>query len=131
MATLLDAQALIAFSVAEPAGRRVRQILRTRNCATTAVNLAEVVQKLLRDGAEEAQVRASLEPLDLLIVTVDAPLAWRAGILRARHYVRRTRRLSLADCCLVAAASSTDTVVSGDRGVTAMARAEDLKVVEL
>jgi PIN domain nuclease of toxin-antitoxin system len=131
VAALLDAQALIAFAVGEGPGRRVRHILRTRDCATTAINLAEVVQKLLRDGAEEERVRESLEPLGLVIIAVDASLAWRAGNLRARHYGRRTSRVSLADCCLVAASSSADTVVSGDRGVTTMAQAEGLKVVEL
>ena len=131
MAAVLDAQALIAFVTGEPSGAAVRKILRTRECATSAVNLAEVVQKLLCEGAEEPRVREALEPLGLQIVPVDAGLAWRAAGLRVRHYQRRRSEVSLADCCLVAAASAGDTVVSRDRGVTAMARAEGLKVVEL
>ena len=131
MATLLDAQALIAFAADEPAAQRVEDILRARDSATTAVNLAEVVQKLLRRGADESRVRAVLEPLGLTIVQVDVALGWRAGVLRARHYDSRKCRLSLADCCLVAAATSKDEVVTGDRALAEMARAEGLEVVEL
>jgi PIN domain nuclease of toxin-antitoxin system len=119
MAALLDAQALIAFLVGEAGGRRVREVLRAQDSATSAINL------------DEAQVRDLLEPLGVRILAVDASLAWRAAALRFRHYGRRTSRVSLADCCLVAAASSTDSVVSGDRGVVAMARAEGLQVVEI
>ena len=131
MAALLDAQALIAFAADEPAAQRVEDILRARESVTTAINLAEVVQNLLRRGADEARVRGVLEPLGLGIISVDPSLAWRAGAVRARHYHGRTNRVSLADCCLVAAATSEDTIVTGDRALAEMARAEGVEVVEL
>ncbi len=66
-----------------------------------------------------------------MVVPVDSALAWKAGRLRARYYHRRSSRLSLADCCLVAATSGEDSVVTGDRALITMAKAEGLKVVEL
>jgi PIN domain nuclease of toxin-antitoxin system len=131
VAALLDAQALIAFATAEPAGPRVKEILHTQKSATTATNLGEVIQAILRRGAGEAALRTILEPLGLAIVPIDSALAWRAGLLRARYYHRRSSRVSLADCCLVAAATSEDAVVTADRALSAMARAEGVGVVEL
>ena len=131
MAPLLDAQALIAFVQDEGPAARIEAILREGESATTAVNLAEVVQKLLRDGAPEEDVRDVLEPLGVKIIAVDAALAWRAGVLRAQHFDRRRNRVSLADCCLVAAAASGDTLVSRDRGLAEMARAEGVEALAL
>jgi PIN domain nuclease of toxin-antitoxin system len=131
VAALLDAQALIAFAAAEPSGSKVREILRTRESATTAINLGEAIQVLLRRGADEAGLRSILEPLGLGVVPIDSALAWKAGLLRAQYYHRRSSRLSLADCCLVAAASADDAVVTRDRALVAMAQAEGVEVVAL
>jgi PIN domain nuclease of toxin-antitoxin system len=131
VAALLDAEALIAFAADEPAAQRVEDILRVRESATTAINLGEAIQALLRRGADEAGLRSILEPLGLGVVPIDSARAWKAGLLRARYYHRRSSRLSLADCCLVAAASPDDAVVTGDRALAAMALAEGLEVVEL
>jgi PIN domain nuclease of toxin-antitoxin system len=131
VAALLDAQALIAFVAAEPGGPKVKEILRTQESATTAINLGEAVQALLRRGGDENGLRDIFEPLGLGIVPVDSALAWRAALLRARYCHRRSSRVSLADCCLVAAASSEDSVVTSDRALVAMARAEQVEVVEL
>lgn len=131
MAAVLDAQALIALVADEPAAQRVEDILVHEDGATSAVNLAEVVQRLLRDGAVEEAIRDALEPLGLRIIPIDHGVAWRAGGLRARDYDRRRNRPSLADCCLVAAAGPGDRIITADRAVAAMARAEGLEVEEL
>ncbi len=79
----------------------------------------------------EAPLRELIAPLGLAVVPISEALSWRAAALRARYYRRRRNEVSLADCCLVAAAMPSGTVVTGDRGMLEVARAEDLPVVAL
>src|SRR4051794_3874404 len=71
--------------------------------ALTALGVAEVLDHLVRlVGVDEEDAVLDLAQLGLAeALAVDAELAGRAGRLRARHYHRITRAISLADCVLL------------------------------
>ncbi len=107
--SVLDAQALIAFLTDEPARPDVEALLRdaTDPACIGAVNLAECADILVRvkgvpwDVAGRA-LDLALESLE--VIAVDGALARRAGELRARHYDRARRPVSLSDCLALATA---------------------------
>ena len=129
---LLDAAALIAFLRGEPAQGEVEEILREPDASISAVNLAEVVDQLVRRGGlAPEQVEAVLAGLlddALEVLACETSHALQAGNLRARHYHRRSAPLSLGDCVLLATAQAAGVVVSSDRVLLAIARAEGLDV---
>lgn len=132
MGTLLDAYALIALLREERAAAHVELILRRGDASITSLNLAESLDLLERiDGIGEATLRPLIEPLALPVVPVTEALAWRAAALRATHYRRRQSEVSLADCCLVGAATTADRIATADRAVLEMARREGVAVEEL
>jgi len=132
---LLDASALIALLAREPAEPAVRAILRGGEATMTSVNLAEVVDVMARRyGISPERTRPVLDPLideALPIVELAAAEAWRAGELRAAHYDRASRPLSLADCYLIACAGEGDAVASLDADVEELARAVAVETVAL
>jgi hypothetical protein len=77
----------------------------------------EVIDPLL-EGA------LSLIPLDLAI-------ARRAAELRATHYHRSSRPISLADAVLIASAKPQDQIATADPDVLAVAKAQRLASVPL
>lgn len=135
MATLLDAFALLALTLEEPAAGEVEAALRRGDCLMSAVNLAEAVDQLTRVHARDpAEVRNVLEPVlgELVVLRpVDAAVAWRAAELRRRHYRRRTSELSLADCVALASVTGADTLATADGPLARAARAEGLDVLAL
>ncbi|HEY1279262.1 MAG TPA: PIN domain-containing protein [Acidimicrobiales bacterium] len=105
MTVLLDAFAVIAYFRDEPAASEVEALLRTRDVELTAVNAAEVVDRLARHGdLDPMDLVGELALLGVTIRPVDAPVGLLAGRLRAWHYHRDERPVSLADCCAAAAA---------------------------
>jgi predicted nucleic acid-binding protein len=99
--TILDAYAVLALLKGEPAASTVEETLRRdRNCALTLLGVSEVLDHLVRlAGAEEDDAVLDIAQLGLDEPPVlDSILATRAGLLRARHYDRRARAVSLADC---------------------------------
>ncbi len=104
--TVLDAYAVIAYLRAESAADSVATLLREESCMATATGLAEVVDRLVRlDAAGEDNVITDLAELGLLdAIPVDSRMALAAGRLRARHYHRTRRAVSLADCIAASAA---------------------------
>jgi len=135
--TLLDAYAVVALLVAEPAGAEVKELLRAGGCRVVVVNLAEAIDVSTRvHGLAQAEVRRLLEPLiiggALGTVRSDVGDAWAAAELRARHYRRRERALSTADCFLLAhAIDLDDRIATADAPVADVARAEGVGVVSL
>ncbi len=98
---ILDASAVLAWILAEPAAPQVRRLIRgSEGAALTLLGVAEVLDRLVRrTSLSERDATLSLEQLPLAEPPVlDATLATSAGLLRARYYQRRTRSLSLADC---------------------------------
>lgn len=133
--TLLDAYALIAFLVGGPASEQVRGLLRQGDAAVATANLVEALDVSQRVyGLPIARAVELLDPLiggALTPIALDTPTARRAAELRARHYHRSSRPISLADAILLASAAAGDRVATADADVLAVARDEGLDRVAL
>jgi predicted nucleic acid-binding protein len=132
---LLDANALVAVILGEPAMKAVLGLLREGNTAMTGPNIAEVYDiSVRREGLSAGRVAEVVEPLfgsAIETVAVDSGLARRAAEIRFEHYHRATRALSLADVILLAAAGSEDRVATSDSAVLAVAAELGIKTIEL
>jgi uncharacterized protein with PIN domain len=135
--TFLDAYALVALVVDEPAAAEVEALLREGDSVVVTANLAEAIDVAHRvHGHSVEEVRSALEPLFLARAlsarASEEPDAWLAAELRGRHYDRRHRALSLADCFLLAhALVAEDRIATADPPVADVARAEGIGVVAL
>jgi PIN domain nuclease of toxin-antitoxin system len=135
--TLLDAYALVALIADEPAAEEVEAILREGEARVVVVNLAEAVDVAQRaHGFAQSDVRGVLEPL-LLANTLASAVsgeaeAWLAAELRGRHYSRKDRALSLADCLLLAHAVTDEAAIAtADPPLATAARSEGVAVLAL
>lgn len=135
MRTLLDANALVAVILGEPAMDPVLGLLREGNTAMTTANLVEVYDvSTRREGLSAGRVAEVVEPLfegAIEPIDVNFSLARRAAEIRLEHYHRVTRALSLADVILLAAAGSGDRIASSDAAVLAVAADLDIETIEL
>jgi PIN domain nuclease of toxin-antitoxin system len=119
----------------DPAAAEVSSALDGRECSVSVVNVAEVLDVLIR--VHRAPVCDASEALDRFLADVarpipaTRPLAERAALLRARHYHRRDRDVSLADCFAIAAAMPDAEVATSDTAIARVARAEGLEVIAL
>jgi PIN domain nuclease of toxin-antitoxin system len=133
--TFLDANAFVAVLRREPGAPQVAELLRSRECATPAPCVAEVVDKLVRrHGIAPGDLAERLGPLldeSISVVPVDSQTAWRAGEIRASHYHRKTAALSLADCVLLAVAGPDDEIATSDRAVAATAQRLGIGLIPL
>lgn len=133
--TLLDAYALIAFLVGGPATPHVRAILREGDAAVATANLAEALDVSQRvHGMPIPRAVEILEPLlegPLTAVPLDSTVARRAAEIRARHYHRSSRPISLADAVLIGSAKLGDRIATADPDILAVAKAEKLESVAL
>jgi ribonuclease VapC len=100
---VLDASALLAVLRAEPGAERVEP--RLEGVRIGAVNLSEVVAKLIDDGVPEAEIRRAIGRLELDVHDFDARHAYLAGLLREGT---RGLGLSLGDRACLALAQSLD-----------------------
>lgn len=111
MPTVLDAFALVALSLNEPASDRVATAIQLRDARMSTLNLAEAADRLIRVGRRPAaDVRSIIGDVvgDMVeAVPLDMASAWHGAELRARHYHRRTAPLSLADCVALALTLTT------------------------
>lgn len=135
MSVLLDANALLAVLVGEPAMDRVLSLIRGGSAAMTGANIAEVFDVgIRRKGLSPVRMIELVEPLfdgPIVCVPVDLGLAERAGRLRADRYHRSKSRVSLADAILLAAAGPTDKIATSDSGVLAIAAELGIETIEL
>jgi predicted nucleic acid-binding protein len=133
--TLVDAYALIAFLVGGPATPQVRAILRGGDAAVATANLVEVLDVSQRvHGLPISRAVEVLEPLleeSLTPVSLDSTVARRAAEIRAGHYHRSSRPISLADAVLIGSAKPGDRIATADPDVLAVARAEKVELVAL
>ncbi|MGH2927366.1 MAG: hypothetical protein ACRDL8_04110 [Solirubrobacteraceae bacterium] len=133
--TLLDAYALIAFLVGGPATAQVRAILRRGDAAVATANLVEALDVSQRVyGLAITHSIEILGPLfgeTLTPIALDLALAHRAASIRARHYHRSSRPISLADAVLIASAGTGDRIATADPDVLAVADAEAVEAVPL
>lgn len=107
--TVLDAYAVLALLKDETSADAVGELVRTGG-RLTAVGVSEVLDHLIRlVGADEEDAVLDLAELGLLDAeAVDGSLGARAGVLRAKHYQRTKRAVSLADCVAAEAARGLD-----------------------
>lgn len=136
--TVLDAYAIVALLLEEAAADDVEALLEAPDAAPkmSAVNLAETLDKLVRvrgldfDAVAERLYWLGAGGLD--IVDAHLEIAAGAGLLRARHYHRRERDLSLADCFALATASVLEEpLATSDPAVAAVARYEEIELIPL
>jgi PIN domain nuclease of toxin-antitoxin system len=131
---LLDASALLAHLTGQERGRSVTALLARGGLGMATVNLAETVDVLSRRVGRERAYDALAPLVDgpvAHLVPLDGMRAWRVGELRARHYHRTRRPVSLADCALLACTDPGDSIATLDAMLVAMARDEQLDIVEL
>ena len=99
---VLDASALLAVILREP-GQDVVASAVAMGAVANAVNVSEVVAKLLDVGYSVEDAVTSLNAIQCRCLPFDTELAWQAGLLRAQT---RAAGLSLGDRACLALASS-------------------------
>jgi predicted nucleic acid-binding protein len=133
--TFLDANALVAVLLGEPAAKQVLGLLREGTAAITATNVAEVYDiSARREGLSASRVAEVVEPLlegPLEPISVDWDLARDAGEIRSKHYHRTKRPLSLADVILLAAVGPADRIATSDSDVLVVAAELGIETIEL
>lgn len=133
---LLDATALIALFLDEPAATKVQHLLRAGKAGITSVNLAETIDVLGRVfGHDIAVVEDALVPLlvnDVAVINVDERVARASARIRIENYHSKDMPLSMADCILLGAAQSRgDSIATADGLVAQVGRSEGLDVIAL
>lgn len=137
--TVLDAYALHALLMEEPASREVVPLLqgKERSARIASVNLAEVYDNLIRGrGERRTAIDQVVNPLirarRLSVVPVDDAIARRAGDLRGSHYHRTRRPVSIADCIATATSEAlSEDLATSDPHLASMAHEEGVEVVAL
>lgn len=108
---VFDSSVILAHLNNEPGADRAAAFL--GDAVMCAVNLSEIVAKLVERGASLALIRPALSRYGLQIVSFDEDLAERAGALRAST---KAFGLSLGDrACLALADRSRLPVMTADR----------------
>ena len=132
---VVDAGPVVSLLLGDAAAPEVAAALTGRDACISAVTVGEVLDVLVRVHrvpAEDA-VETVWRFLDDVAAAVPAAVehAERAGRLRARHYHRRDRAVSLADCFVVAVAGEEDEIATSDSAVAHMASVEGRQVLAL
>ncbi|NJM88704.1 MAG: type II toxin-antitoxin system VapC family toxin [Hydrococcus sp. RU_2_2] len=108
---VLDASAVLAFLNREPGSERVAETL--VDSVISAVNLSEVITKLIEIGIPEEEIQQVLQYLSCEIIPFDEDAAWYVARLRP---LTRHLGLSLGDrACLGLALQLNRTAVTADR----------------
>ena len=105
--TVLDASAILCLLFREPGAEEVER--RRPGSVVGAVNLTEVVAKLIDRGVPEALALQSVSALNLAVVPHDREMAEAAGLMRA---LTRHAGLSLGDRCCLALAARTGRIAA-------------------
>jgi len=109
---VFDASAILALVLAEEGAAQVGRNL-SESGRISAVNLAEVVTRLIDLGYSDRDVDDSLDGLHLEVISFDSDLAYAAARLRRRT---RVRGLSLGDrACLALARAMDAAAITADR----------------
>lgn len=133
MAVLLDAYAAIAFLRGEPAAKEVGRLLEQGEAVMHPLNVGEVLDRMSRlNGADPDDVEADLALAGVHPVDVDPVILVDAGRWRGRHYHRKDRPVSLADCVAGLSAVVLDLpFATSDRSCAEMVREEGGEVLAL
>ena len=135
--TVLDAQAIVALLIGEPAAAEVADVIRAESGASiSASNVAEVVSVLIRIMGHAAD--AVGERLDWLVAgglrvaAVDDAMGRLAGRLHAERYDRRHAPVSMADYVALATALTLgEPLATSDPPLAAIAQAVGCVVLPL
>lgn len=132
--TILDAYAVLAFLKNETAASEVEVLVTAGGTSLTVVGLAEVLDHLIRIGGADEEDAS----LDIAQLGLDDPLpvgekvAAAAGRLRARHYHRTRRPVSLADCLAAEVARSQQrSLATSDPALLDVCHDEGIAVIVL
>ena len=133
--TALDAYAVVAYLRDELAASAVEPLIE-QPTVLSALNLAEVMDRMIRlYGWPAEQVRSTLAVLEragMRVLPLTDELAVSAGSLRARHYEKKNRAVSMADCVGAATALREKVpMATSDPALVAVMRAEGGEVVPL
>lgn len=108
---VLDASAILALLNEEPGGDVVQEAL--AGAVVGAVNLSEVIAKLIENGMPEEEIRTSLGGLGLEIQPFDEEMAMATALLRPK-----TKKLGLGlgdRACLALGLRLSTPVLTADR----------------
>jgi predicted nucleic acid-binding protein len=132
---VLDSFAVLALLKDEPAAEQVQQLMESEEDASlTALGVSEVLDHLVRlAGADEEEAVLDLAQLGLASPhPVEIGVAMQAGLLRARHYHRKNRAVSLADCIAAETAKQAGSpLASADPHLLDLCRDEGIAVIPL
>jgi predicted nucleic acid-binding protein len=132
---VLDSFAVLALLKDEPAAADVQRLVEAEAESTlTALGVSEILDHLVRlMGADEDEALLDLAQLGLASPPpVQIEVAVEAGLLRARHYHRKNRAVSLADCIAAETARSAGSrLASADPHLLDMCREEGIAVIPL
>jgi predicted nucleic acid-binding protein len=132
---VLDSYAVLALLKGEPAAIQVQHLVEDEeDVFLTSLGVAEVLDHLVRlADAEEDEAVLDLAQLGLMTpAAVEADLGARAGLLRARHYHRKNRAVSLADCVAAETSRQLDCrLASADPHLLDMCCDERIDVIAL
>lgn len=132
---VLDSYAVLALLKDEPAAAKVAKLLEDGNeVRLIAIGVAEVLDHLVRIvGADPEDAALDVAQLGLAeALSTDADAGLRAGLLRARHYHRRDRAVSLADCVAADAAKTWEArLATSDPHLLDLCGAEGIDVLPL
>lgn len=132
---VLDAYPVIGLLRGEPIADVAKALLESRTPAwLTPLGVAEVVDRRVRlDAVDPETVVMDLLELGLAEpAPLDSHTAARAGALRSRHYHRKTRSVSLADCVLAETARSAQAkVATSDPHLLDLCADEDIQTIPL
>jgi len=132
---VLDSFAVLALLRDEPSADLVQQLIEgEEDTALTVLGLSEVIDHLVRlMGAQEEEAVLDLAQLGLALpVPVEVGIGLHAGLLRARHYHRTSRAVSLADCVAAETARPPGSrLASADPHLLDVCREEGIAVISL
>jgi PIN domain nuclease of toxin-antitoxin system len=132
---VLDSYAVLALLKDEPAAGQVQQLVEgEEETALTALGVAEVLDQLVRlVGVDEEEAVLDVAQLGLAAPPpIEIEVALQAGLLRARHYHRKERAVSLADCVAAETARPAGFhLASADPHLLDLCRDEGIGVVAL
>jgi len=132
---VVDAGPIVSVLLDDHAAPAVTESLQGRECAVSVVNVGEVLDVLMR--VHRVAPADASESVDRYLDEVARPipatrlLAGQAASIRARHYHRRDRDVSLADCFAIATALPDADVATSDSAIARVADAEGLGVIRL
>jgi PIN domain nuclease of toxin-antitoxin system len=96
---VIDASTLIVSLLREHGHEAVGLLLETQPCTASVINVSEVHERLLREGASNLEARQLIDGIELQVIPVGRPVAELAAILGPQT---RALGLGIADRICIA-----------------------------